>query len=192
MHAKLLVRLLALTALLSAPSLASAYYDPGVQRWINRDPLGDESRALAFLSQTRGVKSYANLIPIDVLEGPNLHVFVHNRPSTGHDAHGLIANSVSCWVARILSRRAGDALRRHPGSKILLEAYMAALAYEYAMCGGPPDPKPPSELWPVVCPYNWGRPPFRPPWPYNPWNRTPVLPYIPPPWWVPVPILVPL
>jgi len=27
-------------ALLSAPNLATAYYDPGVQRWINRDPVG--------------------------------------------------------------------------------------------------------------------------------------------------------
>jgi hypothetical protein len=30
---------LALLALFSTPHLASAYYDPGVQRWINRDPL---------------------------------------------------------------------------------------------------------------------------------------------------------
>ncbi len=29
---------LALLALLFAPDLATAYYDPGVQRWINRDP----------------------------------------------------------------------------------------------------------------------------------------------------------
>jgi len=39
-HAKLLVRLLALATLLSAVPLASAYYDPGVQRWISRDPAG--------------------------------------------------------------------------------------------------------------------------------------------------------
>jgi RHS repeat-associated protein len=30
---------LTLLALLTAPHLASAYYDPGVQRWINRDPV---------------------------------------------------------------------------------------------------------------------------------------------------------
>jgi hypothetical protein len=32
---------LTLLALLTAPHLASAYYDPGVQRWINRDPIGE-------------------------------------------------------------------------------------------------------------------------------------------------------
>ena len=34
---------LALLALFSAPNLALAYYDPGVQRWINRDPLGERA-----------------------------------------------------------------------------------------------------------------------------------------------------
>jgi len=35
---KPLLSFLILLALLSGPHLASAYYDPGVQRWINRDP----------------------------------------------------------------------------------------------------------------------------------------------------------
>lgn len=39
---KPMIWLLTLLALLSAPHLASAYYDPGVQRWINRDPLGEK------------------------------------------------------------------------------------------------------------------------------------------------------
>jgi hypothetical protein len=33
--------LLLLLALFCAPHLASAYYDPGAQRWINRDPIGE-------------------------------------------------------------------------------------------------------------------------------------------------------
>jgi uncharacterized protein RhaS with RHS repeats len=36
---KRLLGLVTLLALFSAPHLASAYYDPGVQRWINRDPI---------------------------------------------------------------------------------------------------------------------------------------------------------
>ncbi len=36
---RLFVWTLTLLALFSAPPLASAYYDPGVQRWINRDPM---------------------------------------------------------------------------------------------------------------------------------------------------------
>lgn len=31
----------ALLGLLSAPHLTSAYYDPGLQRWINRDAIGE-------------------------------------------------------------------------------------------------------------------------------------------------------
>jgi RHS repeat-associated protein len=42
---KSLLRTLALLALLFAPNLASAYYDPGVQRWINRDPRATRSYA---------------------------------------------------------------------------------------------------------------------------------------------------
>lgn len=55
---------LALLGLLSAPPLASAYYDPGVQRWINRDPTDE-----------RG--------------GINLYNFTFNSPKDGHDAYGL-------------------------------------------------------------------------------------------------------
>jgi len=54
----------ALLALLSAPHLASAYYDPGVQRWINRDPIGEAW-------------------------GLNLFEFVSNNPFSHFDAFGL-------------------------------------------------------------------------------------------------------
>jgi hypothetical protein len=36
---KPIIWFLTLLALFSAPRLASGYYDPGVQRWVNRDPL---------------------------------------------------------------------------------------------------------------------------------------------------------
>jgi uncharacterized protein RhaS with RHS repeats len=55
---------LTLLALLSAPDLASAYYDPGVQRWINRDPIGEWG-------------------------GVNLFGFGNNQPASGIDAYGL-------------------------------------------------------------------------------------------------------
>lgn len=44
--------------------LASAYYDPGEQRWINRDPIQE-------------------------VGGPNLHTFVNNSPVLKSDAVGL-------------------------------------------------------------------------------------------------------
>ena len=54
---------LMLLVLLSPPNLASAYYDPGVQRWINRDPIGEQA-------------------------GANLYCFVLNRPVLLVDTFG--------------------------------------------------------------------------------------------------------
>jgi len=59
-----LVLVLALLALLSSSHKASAYYDPGVQRWVSRDP-----------DQERG--------------GLNLYCFVLNNPIAGFDPLGF-------------------------------------------------------------------------------------------------------
>jgi hypothetical protein len=53
----------ALLTLLESVQLTSAFYDPTVQRWINRDPIGE-----------RG--------------GANLHAFVHNQPVSNWDRDG--------------------------------------------------------------------------------------------------------
>jgi len=58
-----LVLVLALLALLSSSHKASAYYDPGVQRWVNRDPLTEKG-------------------------GINLYGFVHNEPTGIVDKYG--------------------------------------------------------------------------------------------------------
>jgi len=39
---KLIEMALMLLALLSSSHMASAYYDPGVQRWVNRDPIKEQ------------------------------------------------------------------------------------------------------------------------------------------------------
>ena len=61
---RLLLGFLTVLAMLSGPRLASAYYDPGVQRWINRDPIGE-------------------------LGGVNLYTFVSNKPLALVDTFGL-------------------------------------------------------------------------------------------------------
>jgi hypothetical protein len=69
---------LPLLALLSAPHLASAYYDPGVQRWINRDPKGE----LGFEVLTQGYTS-----PLG--DGPNPYRLVANDSLNRMDPYGL-------------------------------------------------------------------------------------------------------
>jgi len=78
---------LTLLALLSAPHVASAYYDPGVQRWINRDPIGQSGFELARNSRLRITWSF--LQPAERFEGPHLYVFTENAPISRVDALGL-------------------------------------------------------------------------------------------------------
>lgn len=56
--------LLILLSLVLARRPASAYYDPGVQRWITRDPIGEPGAV-------------------------NLYTMVHNSPAHSTDLHGL-------------------------------------------------------------------------------------------------------
>ena len=53
-----------LWVLLTSSPTASAFYDPSLQRWINRDPLEEE-------------------------DGPNLYRFAGNEPMSSYDALGL-------------------------------------------------------------------------------------------------------
>jgi hypothetical protein len=70
---------LALLALFSASNLASAYYDPGVQRWINRDPIRDS----AFQSRTARHPRRAD-------REWNLFSFLEGGPSNKRDHWGLL------------------------------------------------------------------------------------------------------
>lgn len=72
---------LTLLVLVCAPHPASAYYDPGVQRWINRDPVAE-------------------------VGGLNLYAFLRNAPVTSADALGLrwwswfpVLNLLNCFFA---------------------------------------------------------------------------------------------
>jgi len=72
---------LMLLALLSSPHTASAYYDPGVQRWINRDPLGEPGFETKRSFTTRGrINTHFS------------YVFVLNGPINFTDGVGLAVN----------------------------------------------------------------------------------------------------
>jgi hypothetical protein len=80
---KLLLRLLTPLALFSAPHLASAYYDPGLQRWINRDPITEAG-------------------------GNNLYLFGGGEPGSWSDPWGL-----SVWKCTRPSSFAAGALHAY-------------------------------------------------------------------------------
>jgi len=77
---KSLLRALALLALLSTANLASAYYDPGLQRWLNRDPVGENG--FRILRSTRfHIDAFGSQTPV--------FVFLHNNPENAIDPLGL-------------------------------------------------------------------------------------------------------
>jgi RHS repeat-associated protein len=71
------LKLLFMCATLTEVLPAHAYYDPGAQRWINRDPIGEPGFELL-----RGIRMPNNGYP-------NLYVFVGNDPVQGIDELGL-------------------------------------------------------------------------------------------------------
>jgi len=70
--------LLVFLALFSSVPNAAAYYDPGIQRWLNRDPIEEPGFKLTVRPGLRREN-----------EGPNLYEFVKNRPTREIDAFGL-------------------------------------------------------------------------------------------------------
>ena len=61
------------------------FYDPNLQRWPNRDPLGDYA---FFRQKTRGM-SWANKQAMRVEARRNHYMFVWNRPTIAMDPEGL-------------------------------------------------------------------------------------------------------
>ena len=109
------------------------FYDPNLQRWLNRDP-------------------------IEELGGVNLYRFARNNPINERDSVGL--SSAECEAAR---QALADALRNFdtaPGP-LTQAALVAAVAAEAAACSGddlPPLP-PPTPL-PKCEPVRYRTPPF--------------------------------
>ena len=63
--------------LLGSLQIASAYYDPSAQRWVNRDPIGELGFEWAF---------HRNSIQI---EESNRHIYLKNSPINKWDSFGL-------------------------------------------------------------------------------------------------------
>jgi RHS repeat-associated protein len=83
---KLSLALTPLLLLLASSDPACAWYDPGAQRWINRDPLGEKGHNKAMLAKD---KHAADAFP-------NPYLFVRNRPGALVDPEGL-----KVWVCTV-------------------------------------------------------------------------------------------
>jgi RHS repeat-associated protein len=77
---KLTLMLAPLLLLLASPQPARAFYDPGLQRWLNRDPIGEMGFTVALFG------GYSDSFQGD---WPNLYTFVLNNPCGFTDSFGL-------------------------------------------------------------------------------------------------------
>ena len=71
------------------------FYDPNLQRWPNRDPLGnvasvkDVYRMFGLLQPPSRIGSLSAMLPFEKLIGPNLYDYVDNDPINAIDPLGL-------------------------------------------------------------------------------------------------------
>src|SRR5438552_9879715 len=64
------------------------FYDPNLQRWLNRDPLGE--MGFRLLQVHRAVSmARPHRRPAELSHGPNLYQFVGNNAIGWHDRFGL-------------------------------------------------------------------------------------------------------
>ena len=99
------------------------FYDPSLQRWLNRDPIGE-------------------------VGGLNLYRFVRNSPITHTDAYGLIMDA--CEAAKQALAKASDYWAQHPDDEGAALAQAAAYAAMVAACGPSGPPPVPPVVCPVL------------------------------------------
>jgi len=83
---------LALFLFLSAAQIVSAFYDPALGRWLNRDPIGD--------SGFDAIREHPTSLLVDNL---NRHRFVSNNPINNNDYLGLAVPAGTCSGATPLN-----------------------------------------------------------------------------------------
>jgi RHS repeat-associated protein len=69
------------------------YYDPNLQRWLNRDPIGDDG-SLGYAAFLHGLgysqQLASRLKPMENWLGSDLYIFVQNRSVSSFDPFGLM------------------------------------------------------------------------------------------------------
>ncbi len=136
------------------------YYDPNLQRWLNRDPIGESGFELRRFRNGVMLRVIALL---QIIGGNNLFEFIQNQPTEGYDALGLDGttpqtgpNSFACALATKNYQDAVNAL--HDKDDPTMQEVLAVAGLANAMrnaCKPPSPPKPPTVPVPVpACPTN--------------------------------------
>jgi hypothetical protein len=99
--------IISLTVFLAVIETANAFYDPGLQRWINRDPLGDAASLPAIMSGIKPndeVEDGEGMTNGDYFDAwidinRNLYGAMGNNPVNRVDTLGLASPQAACGVA---------------------------------------------------------------------------------------------
>jgi hypothetical protein len=159
MKANTLLIALALLTYWLGLSNASAFYDPGTQRWLNRDPLGDleQEKALVQAIARLEVNMQHSAPPFEVSEGADLYEFAGNSPVRFYDSLGLHWSFACASIEKMMEDAflrysiylaAGD---MHNATVELRQVAILAQSYHDNGCDDPPPP-PPMPTCPVQPP----------------------------------------
>ena len=159
------------------------FYDPNLQRWINRDPVRETGfEALRF---RRGYFTRRTAV-FDRLEGINLYEFVQNEPTLRYDCLGLVSSACLSAIEQAEAANAALAAAISAGNLAAIPGLSAAVSAASlkmaAACSDPNDPKIPPITIPIMPPSGI-QCNFRPIFPGKnspPINWTPGLPPVDP------------
>lgn len=75
-------------------------YDPNLQRWLTRDPLGDVEREnLIWPMRANSAFHVSKIPPFEAVDRPNPYIYVHNTPIDLIDALGYAPRIHIDWKA---------------------------------------------------------------------------------------------
>ncbi len=96
------------------------FYDPYLQRWLNRDPYGEPGADLLRFHSSNESRDFAELLP----ENFNLYAFLRNNPISAYDPYGelvvvgrAVIGKVIDWCVKKLPQRAPTLPKVKPPQK---------------------------------------------------------------------------
>jgi RHS repeat-associated protein len=136
------------------------FYDPSFQRWLNRDPLGEQGFETTRHIAARNIAFVRLSVGAEPLIGPNLYEFIGNGPMDGTDPDGLISNA--CAAAQKAVASAFRAVAQGGTGALMAAMPMlnSMVALMNQICNKPPPPPPcpvtnPQPNPPMLPPVIW-------------------------------------